>query len=149
MADENSDLERIRPKPIEVVQREPAVITTHYPNSYTYGYGDNQKNYLRESWRTVRKRKWLIVTAAFIITTLVTIDVHRTRNIYQASALIEVGKDTTTLGRPESIWGEDFDPFYMVNIRTKMLMVKSHALLDTVVGENHLAQNPRFLQARG
>jgi len=55
----------------------------------------------------------------------------------------------TTLGRPGSIYGDDYDPFYMVNIKTKMLMVKSHSLLEAVVTDKHLDQDPKFFQAAG
>lgn len=152
MPEEKTELERVPPHAIEAVAQETAAIRPHYPPSYGYGYGyggDSQKNYLRELWRTVRKRKWLIAIIILIITTLVTIEVYRTKNIYQASTLVEIGKDTTTLGRPESIWGDDFDPFYMVNIRTKMLMIRSHAMLEAVVRDEHLDQNPRFIQSLG
>jgi uncharacterized protein involved in exopolysaccharide biosynthesis len=136
MPDEKSELEKIPPHTIEIAARETSGVRPHYPGSYGYGYGtgaDDQKIHLRELWRTVRKRKWLIATITVIITTLVTIDMYRTKNSFQASALIEIGKDMTTLGRPGSIYGDDYDPFYMVNIKTKMLMVKSHSLLEAVV----------------
>ena len=152
MPDDNFELEKTPPQPIEIVARDTAGIRPHYPNSYGYGYGqggEDQKIHLRELWRTVRKRKWLIATIALIITTLVTIEMYRTRNVYQASTLIEIGKDMTTLGRPGSIYGDDYDPFYMVNIKTKMLMVKSRSLLEAVVTEKHLDQNPRFFQTGG
>jgi capsular exopolysaccharide synthesis family protein len=154
MPDEKSELEPIPHQTVEIAGREASGVRPHYPNSYGYGYGygapaDDQKIHLRELWRTVRKRKWLIVTIAFIITTLVTIDMYRTKETYQASTLIEIGKEMTTLGRPGSIYGDDYDPFYMVNIKTKMLMVKSHSLLEEVVNEKHLDQNPKFLQAGG
>jgi succinoglycan biosynthesis transport protein ExoP len=152
MPDEKSELENIPRQTIEIAARETSGVRPHYPNSYGYGYGpgaDDQKIHLRELWRTVRKRKWLIATIAVIITTLVTIDMYRTKNTYQASTLIEIGKDMTTLGRPGSIYGDDYDPFYMVNIKTKMLMVKSHSLLEAVVTEKHLDQNPKFFQAGG
>jgi len=151
MPDEKAELERI-PLPIEIAARETSGVRPYYPNSYGYGYGtgaDDQKIHLRELWRTVRKRKWLIATVAVIITTLVTIDMYRTKNTFQSSALIEIGKDMTTLGRPGSIYGDDYDPFYMVNIKTKMLMVKSHSLLEEVVTEKRLYENPRFYQAGG
>ncbi len=151
MPDEKAELEKTPPQPIEITSLENAP-RPHYPPAYNYGYGyggDEQKIYLRELWRTVRKRKWLIATIMFIVTTLVTIEVYRTRNIYQATTLIEIGKDTTTLGRPENIWGDDFDPFYMVNIKTKMLTVRSRALLEVVVKEEHLDQNPGFIQSLG
>jgi len=152
MPDEKSELENIPHQTIEIAARETSGVRPHYPNSYGYGYGtgaDDQKIHLRELWRTVRKRKWLIATIAVIITTLVTIDMYRTKNTYQASTLIEIGKDMTTLGRPGSIYGDDYDPFYMVNIKTKMLMVKSHSLLEAVVTEKHLDQDPRFFRAGG
>jgi polysaccharide biosynthesis transport protein len=152
MPDENSELEKIPRQVIDIAARETSGIKPHYPNSYGYGYGnapDDQKIHLRELWRTVRKRKWLIATITVIITTLVTIDMYRTKDTYQASALIEIGKDMTTLGRPGSIYGDDYDPFYMVNIKTKMLMVKSHSLLEVVVTEKHLDQNPKFYRAGG
>ena len=152
MPDEKSELENIPRQTIEIAARETSGVRPHYPNSYGYGYGsggDDQKIHLRELWRTVRKRKWLIATITIIITTLVTIDMYRTKNTYQASTLIEIGKDMTTLGRPGSIYGDDYDPFYMVNIKTKMLMVKSHSLLEAVVTEKHLDQDPKFFRAGG
>jgi capsular exopolysaccharide synthesis family protein len=154
MADEKHDLEKVlHATPIDIIARETAGIRSHYPSSYGYGdgYGSGeQKIHLRELWRTVRKRKWLIVTIVFVITTLVTIEMYRTKDIFQASTMIEVGKDTSRLGSPGgNIFGDDYDPFYMVNMKTKMLMVKSHALLESVVVENRLDQNPRFLGAGG
>jgi capsular exopolysaccharide synthesis family protein len=152
MADEKVELERIPPAtpPLDVIARDSAGLRPHYPAGagYGYGYGGGEgKMHLRELWRTLRKRKWLILTLVFIITTLVTVEMYRTKNVYQAAALIEIGKDTSRIGQPGSIFGDDYDPFYMVNIKTKMLTVRSHAMLESVVVENHLDQNPQFLQA--
>ncbi len=154
MADEKHDLEKIsHVTPIDIVARETGGLRPHYPSSYGYGYGDgteNQKIHLRELWRTMRKRKWLIVTLVFVITTLVTIEMYRTKDVFQASTLIEIGKDNSRIGNPAGVvFGDDYDPFYMVNIKTKMLAVKSHSLLESVVIENKLDQNPRFLGAGG
>src|SRR5262249_30393395 len=122
-------------------------------NSYGYGYGygvpDDQKIHLRELWRTVRKRKWLIATITVIITTILTIDMYRTKDTFQSSTLIEIDKEWTALARPGSMYGDDYDPFYMVNIKTKMLMVKSHSLLDEVVNRKQLDQDPKFMRASG
>ncbi|MFL6213236.1 MAG: GumC family protein [Blastocatellia bacterium] len=153
MADEKVELERIPPTttPLDVIARDSAGLRPHYPTGagYGYGYGGGEgKMHLRELWRTLRKRKWLILTLIFVITTLVTIEMYRTKNVYQAAALIEIGKDAARLGQPGgSIFGDDYDPFYMVNIKTKMLMVRSHAMLESVVVANHLDQNPQFLQS--
>jgi succinoglycan biosynthesis transport protein ExoP len=154
MADEKHDLERVPPAtPIDMAARETGGLRPHYPASYGYGYSygsEDQKIHLRELWRTVRKRKWLVLTLVFVITTLVTIEMYRTKDVFQASTLVEIGKDTARIGSPGgSIFGDDYDPFYMVNIKTKMLMIKSHSLLESVVLESRLDQNPRFLQAGG
>ncbi|MGA9768299.1 MAG: polysaccharide biosynthesis tyrosine autokinase [Blastocatellia bacterium] len=154
MADEKHELEKVlHATPIDIIARDTAGIRSHYPSSYGYGdgYGSGeQKIHLRELWRTVRKRKWLIVTLIFVITTLVTIEMYRTKDVFQASTMIEIGKDSSRIGSPGgNIYGDDYDPFYMVNMKTKMLMVKSHALLESVVLENRLDQNPRFLGAGG
>jgi len=155
MADEKLELERIPPPaaaPIDVVARDSAGLRPHYPTGtgYGYGYGGGEgRMHLRELWRTLRKRKWLILTLVFVITTLVTIEMYRTKDIFQAATLIEIGKDTSRIGQPGNVFSDDYDPFYMVNIKTKMLMVKSHAMLESVVVENHLDQNPQFMQAGG
>jgi len=151
MPDQKSELEKIAPQTIDIPAREVTGMKPHYTGSYGYGYppADDQKIHLRELWRTVRKRKWLILTIVVIITTLATIEMYRTKNTYQASTLIEIGKDMTTLGRPGSIYGDDYDPFYMVNIKTKMLMVKSHSMLEEVVKEKHLDQMPKFYRSGG
>ena len=149
MPDEKFDLERL-PVPHDIVAKETAGLRPHYPGAYGYGSGpDNQKVHLRELWRTISKRRWLILSISLIVTTLVAIEVYRARNTYQASTLIEIGKDSSTLGRPGSIFGDDYDPFYMVNIKTKMLMVKSHSLLESVVLKKKLDQNKVFLEGRG
>ncbi len=154
MADEKVELEPIRPAaaPLEAVSRDTAGLRPHYPQGagYGYPYGTGEgRMHLRELWRTLRKRKWLVLTLMFVVTTLVTIEMYRTKDVYQATTLIEVGKDVSRLGQSSNIFGDDYDPFYMVNIKTKMLMVRSHALLESVVLENHLDENPQFLRAGG
>src|SRR3954447_9104058 len=106
MADEKIDLERIPPPaaaPIEVIARDSVGLRPHYPTGtgYGYGYGGGEgQMHLRELWRNLRKRKWLILTLVFVVTTLVTIEMYRTKNIYQAATLIEIGKDSSRIGQP-------------------------------------------------
>jgi polysaccharide biosynthesis transport protein len=155
MADEKVELEPIPPAvaaPLEAMARDRAGLRPHYPHGAGYGYGygtGDSKMHLRELWRTLRKRRWLVLTLMFVVTTLVTIEMYRTRDVYQATTLIEVGKDVSRLGQSSNIFGDDYDPFYMVNIKTKILMVRSHALLESVVIENHLDENPQFMRAGG
>ena len=48
---------------------------------------------IREIWRKVRKRKWLVLAVAFIATTVVTVEAFRTKAIYTATAKIAVNND--------------------------------------------------------
>src|SRR5688572_17183704 len=57
-----------------------------------YGGGDEELN-LRSIWKIVRKRRWMIIGIVMIVTTLVTIDVFRTKPLYEATATIEIGRD--------------------------------------------------------
>ncbi len=146
MADERFELEKS--PAIEITARETSGLRPRYPG---YGYGDSYgkeegKIHLRELWRTVRKRKWLIVTIVFVISVLVTIEMYRTKNTYQATTMIEVGKDNTSVARSGALYIDDYDPFYMVTIKTKMLMIQSRSLLEDVVVEKRLERNPKFLE---
>ena len=37
------------------------------------GYAEEEKILLRELWRTMRKRKWLIISIVLVVTSLVTV----------------------------------------------------------------------------
>lgn len=152
MADERFELEK---PPIlditakEIIAKETSGLRPRYPGSYGYGdgYGKEEgKIHVRELWHTVRKRKWLIVTIVFVITTLVTIEMYRTKNTYQATTMIEIAKDSSSVARTGGLVLDDYDPFYMVNIKTKILMIQSRSLLEGVVAEKRLDRNPKFLQ---
>src|SRR6266567_7945606 len=65
-----------------------------YPDVDLPRYGEAEDFQLRGLWRIVRKRRWLIIGIAFIVTTLVTIDVFRTKSLYEATATIEIGRDS-------------------------------------------------------
>ncbi len=148
MDKERFELEKL---PIDTEHKEIGGLRPRYASA-GYGYGSNYgvdegKIHVRELWRTIRKRKWMILTLILVITTLVTIEMYRTRNTYQASALIEIGKDSASLGKTGSLFGDDYDPYYMVNIKTKMLSLQSRSLMESVVTSLNLDQNPKFLEA--
>ncbi|HEU4389853.1 MAG TPA: polysaccharide biosynthesis tyrosine autokinase [Blastocatellia bacterium] len=148
MSDENVELERITP-------REQTLTRPGYPRlagyteggggyGYGYGYGERPTDgpiNFRELWRRVRKRKWLIAVLAVIVTSIVTVDIFRTKSTYVASATIEVGKENQPLvqGATVIIQGNDSD-----SMKTTMLSIKSRPLLEEVAANLHLDQNPKF-----
>lgn len=115
---------------------------------YGYGYGtEDDKVYLREMWRTIRKRKWLIVSIVLVVTALVTVEMYRTKPTYQAATIIEIGKDSSTVVRSgDLVINDDSDPYYQVNIKTKMLLLNSRELHEDVVADLKLDENSAFLQ---
>ena len=120
--------------------------------SYGYEYGEEEEGlHLRELWRTVKKRKWLILAIAVIITTLVTIEAYRTKSTYRASAFIELGKDqpavrSTTGGM--IIQADDPDVYYpQLAINTHLFRLTSEPLLEDVVADLRLDRNPKFAES--
>jgi succinoglycan biosynthesis transport protein ExoP len=120
---------------------------------YGYGYGEEEEEglHLRELWRTIRKRKWLILTIAVIITTLVTIEAYRTKSTYRASAFIELGKDMPAVRSSSGgmvIQTDDPDIYYpQLAINTHLFRLTSEPLLEDVVADLKLDQNPRFVES--
>lgn len=122
----------------------PRPSTQSYDNGYGYGPDPDGGIHLREVWRILRKRKWLVATIAIIATTLVTIEVHRTPSVYRAETTIEVAKDSSAVLKTNSqvIKIDDTD-----NINTNRIIFKSRPMLEDVVVLLKLDQNPRFIES--
>ncbi|HEX8088139.1 MAG TPA: polysaccharide biosynthesis tyrosine autokinase [Blastocatellia bacterium] len=159
MEGERFDLERVSPanatlgdlSGMQARAGGPVSYKTAYTVGYGYGYGaEDDKAPFRELWRVVRKRKWLIVSIVLIITSLVSIEMYRAKAIYQASTIIEIGKENPTVVRSgDLVINDESDPQYQVNIKTKMLLLNSRELHEDVVANLKLDQNPKFLQSEG
>jgi capsular exopolysaccharide synthesis family protein len=83
-----------------------------------------------------------------IVTSVVTIETFRMKSIYQASATIEVGKETRTLRAGELvIQTDDSDDLYYVRLgmKTKIRMLMSRPVLEEVAVRLKLDQNPNFM----
>src|SRR5712692_2046469 len=116
-----------------------------YPEASSYGYGyppDDGKINFREMWRTIRKRRFLILIIIIIATSIATLEIYRTKSIYQASASIQIQKDAATIVKAGNtvIQTDDSD-----NINTYIYMLKSRPLLQDVVANLQLDENPRFM----
>jgi polysaccharide biosynthesis transport protein len=149
MENESDKLERI------VASDEAPLVRPVYPtvpyNSYGYGYGEEQEGiHLRDIWRVVQKRKWLILSIAVVVTIIVTIEAYRTKPTYTASAIVELGKENTTMVKSGTgdvvIQTDDSDPYNPeISIKTKMIRLTSEPLLESVVVGLRLDQNPKFI----
>jgi polysaccharide biosynthesis transport protein len=150
MSEENKSLEKFEPAEESLLVR-PVHATRMSSLSDEYGYNSFTESvhaeglHARELARMLRKRKWLVLAVVAIITSLVTIEIHRTPSSYQAGAQIEVTKDvgaTTITSKDFVVQSDDSD-----NINTKLVVIKSRPLLEDVVVNLKLDQNPNFINA--
>ena len=148
MADERFEIEKISPVEIASSKLSGTAISVGY-RDYGYGYGrGDDKAQLREMWRALRKRKWLIASIVLIVTSLVTIEMIRAKAMYQATTIIEIGKENSTVVKSgDLVINDDSDPQYQVNLRTKVLMLNSRELHEDVIANLKLDQNSKFVQA--
>jgi len=153
MADERVDLEKVPLSEDASLVRPGYPRTPGYPETaygYGYGYGEEDDHaHLRELWRTIRKHKWLIITIAVVVTSIVTIESYRAKPVYSATSIIELGKENTTMVKSTTgdvvIQTDDTDLYYPeMSIKTKMLKLMSEPLLEDVVVGLNLDKNPKF-----
>ncbi|MFM8394180.1 MAG: GumC family protein, partial [Acidobacteriota bacterium] len=121
-----------------------SVTTPRLPGSYYPGYTAEPAEgvHIRDLWRIVRKRRWLILSICLISVLLVTIEVHRTPSIYRAQTIIELGEESPTIikGVEQSV---DIDPNR--TIKAKKVIFKSRPVLEDIVEAVNLDQIPNFI----
>jgi len=150
MSDEILDLDQ--PKSLAMTPFAPigpTELQPRYPQAASYyGVEKNDEFDLREFWRRVRMHKWLILTIVTLVTTSISFAMYRAKSSYQASTVIEIGKDNATMIKTGDlvIQNDDADPQYLVNIKTRMLMLTSRSLLEDVIIKLKIDQHPRFLE---
>ena len=99
---------------------------------------------VREIWRKVRKRKWLVLAVAFIATTIITVEAFRTRSTYQASAKIAFNNDNPAVFKlGDAVIGVDDSE----RIKTNLLLLGTYPFLAKVVVQLKLNEDPRFLES--
>ena len=102
---------------------------------------------LREIWRTLWKRRWMIFAIVAIVTTLVAIQMFRTKPWYSSSTMIKIGKQNSmVLKSGEMTLNDDFDPNYLVTVNTSKLELESPGLFKDVVNELDLTKNKKVLE---
>ncbi len=126
---------------------EPQIVpgTGRYP-AYQESYGQEGFQIL-DYWRAIRKRLWLVVGIAVLITTLAAIYVARKPNIYLANAQIQVdleqtNPDLVTSDRQRALPTQD--PAYF---NTQLQLLGSDTILRRVIKEHSLDSNKDFQQA--
>ncbi len=117
--------------------RYPAYRETYAPDGFQ----------LLDYWRAIRKRIWLVVGIAVLVTTLAAIYMARKPNIFSAKATVQVDLEQTN---PELATDRQrplltADPSYF---NTQLQLLNSDALLRKVIKEHSLDTDPEFQKAR-
>src|SRR5258708_35538188 len=82
-----------------------------------YGYGDvapDAEVHLLDYWRAVRKRLWLVIGVAAVISTLATIYAARKPDVYEASSRVQVDTEVNPMyaGKDSNDYNPGMDPAY-------------------------------------
>ena len=114
-----------------------------------YGYGpegtESDVNLL-DYWRAVRKRLWLVIGVAALVTTLATIYVARKPDVYEASSRVQVDLENNSMYAGKTtpyIYSPVNDPAYF---NTQLQILTSPGLLRRVVKTLDLEHNQGFLR---
>src|SRR5204863_4023836 len=118
-----------------------------YRSSYGYG-ADNVENevHLLDYWRAIRKRLWLVLGVAALLTTMSMIYVARKPDIYEASSQVQVDLESNPMygsNPAPMILSPVNDPAYF---NTQLQILTSPGLLRRVVKTLDLQHNKAFLQ---
>src|SRR5262245_1339124 len=101
----------------------------------------------REFWRKLQRHKFLVLLIIVLITAPVAVIMIRAKSTYLASTILQIGRDNAAVIRSGDLLlqnGES-DVASNTDIKTKMILIKSHELLEDVVVNLQLDRNPRFL----
>src|SRR6185503_2759976 len=113
-----------------------------------YGYGvegGDGEVHLLDYWRAIRKRLWLVIGVAALITTLAMIYVARKPDIYEASSQVQVDLENNPMYGEKNgpmIVNPVNDPAYF---NTQLQILTSQGLLRRVVKTLDLEHNQAFL----
>src|SRR5437016_3070725 len=132
---------------------EPAEIDRRFDDSANYrgsvyGYGPESSEgevHLLDYWRAIRKRLWLVLGVAALITALSTIYVARKPDVYEAKSQVQVDLENNPMYAGKSvpmIYSPVNDPAYF---NTQLQILSSPGLLRRVVKTLDLEHNQSFV----
>src|SRR5215467_8959603 len=126
-----SRLERLRPELTEPYQREEAADGTD----------------LRAYWRTVRKRRWTVLSIVLVIFTIASIMTWKQKPVYRADALVEIQKENANIPTVQELFQlEDVSDNYL---ETQYKVLQSETLARRVIEQLQLDRLKEFNPSEG
>ncbi len=129
--------------------REPELIAeplNHYPALPKDS--DDEQAHLRDYWKAVRKRLWLVAGLAVLATALATVMMLRRHNVYEATARVQVDLETanpllnSSKNSSVVVSSQVNDPAYF---NTQLQILAGPGLLRRAVKSLDLEHNPTFI----
>ena len=135
----------------ETAELEPQFEAQFTPSGRYPGYREvavREGFQMLDYWRAIRKRLWLVLGIAVLMTTLAAIYMARKPDVYRAQAVVQVDNeqnnpDVVTSDRQRPL--SNPDPSYF---NTQLQLLWSESLLRRAVKEHNLDANKDFQQAR-
>src|SRR6516164_3076961 len=125
-----SRLERLRPELTEPYQTEEAVDGTD----------------LRAYGRTIRKRRWTVLSIVLVIFTIASIMTWKQKPIYRANALVEIQKENANIPTVQELFQlENVSDNYL---ETQYKVLQSETLARRVITQLHLERDSEFNPAK-
>ncbi|MGH9833877.1 MAG: GumC family protein [Blastocatellia bacterium] len=145
--EEKNKLERVRESDEAILIRPSGAAPISSMDQFAYSYNremDAEDGFnVRDIWRKVRKRKWLVLLIVVIATTIVAIESFRTKSMYQATAKVaRSNENPTVLKFGDAILEADGAE----RIKTDLLLLRTYPLLGKVVVRLKLDENPDFME---
>ena len=113
------------------------------PNPY-YPYSKQKEEEgalnLRELWRRIKRRKWLIAVIVSVATLMTAVESARQKNIYQATATIEVGKNNQVVLKTGDLVIENGNS----QVETAVFLLTSYPLLEDAADNLRLEKDQDF-----
>ena len=146
-------------KALEVILKSTAVEpNNHARNSYDpppiVAYGEEAapegEMHLRDYWGTIRKRLWLIIGLALIVSAIAALRQARQPDIYQATSRVQVDSESHSPAMGASKGGSYFVDNYMdpEYFNTQVQILSSPTLLRRVARTLDLEHNQTFFDSR-
>lgn len=120
----------------------------HYPSYPAMpGGAEDENTHLRDYWRAVRKRLWLVAGLAILVTALATMMMLRRHNVYEATARVQVDLETanplvSSKTNAVVVSNQVNDPAYF---NTQLQILAGPGLLRRAVKTLDLEHNSMFI----
>jgi succinoglycan biosynthesis transport protein ExoP len=94
-------------------------------------------------WRVVRKRKWTVLTAFFVLFATVLVGSIYEKPVYRAKALIEIDKENPSVASPQELF--QLDEVTDTYLETQYKVLSSDDLAERVIHQLDLDSRAEFL----